>query len=136
MKPLISDPTDHSPKIVLDPDQDRFEISGISRPEDVREFYYPVLDWIKEFCSNAVEKKTYRYDETHPVVFKILLTYFNSSSAKFLYDILEAFNHLSKKGVAVRIEWFYDKEDTDMLEAGQEMAEMVEMPFEFVVRNP
>ncbi len=49
MEPLRIEKTAKTPWIILDPYNDNFEISGISRPENVREFYFPVINWLIEF---------------------------------------------------------------------------------------
>jgi hypothetical protein len=60
------------------------------------------------------------------------LAYFNSSSAKFFYDIFAELKRLSENDVRVIVEWFYDEEDLDQKDAGSDIAAMVEMEFSFI----
>ena len=46
MEALILEEADDSPKVILDPDNNAFEISGKSLPEHVIGFYQPILDWL------------------------------------------------------------------------------------------
>ena len=53
MKTLLFEASDTTPKILFDLQNFYFEISGHSRPEDVRAFYRPVIDWLREFTDNV-----------------------------------------------------------------------------------
>ena len=58
------------------------------------------------------------------------MTYFNtSSSRRFLeiFDLLEDYKK-SKNG-NVTVNWYYEKDDVDMLESGEEYAEDVDLAF-------
>ena len=46
METLRIEQTDDSPLVILDQEDNQFEISGKSLPEDVVDFYQPVLDWL------------------------------------------------------------------------------------------
>ncbi len=114
--------TDDTPHIILDPDNDLFEISGLSLPEDVTSFYEPVLTWLDEYAQSP-NKKT---------VFTFKLVYFNTASSKLLLDILMKLEHMHEDGKSVLIKWFYPEDDEDMQEAGEEYADIVDVPFEQV----
>ena len=132
MKSLIIEATKNTPKIILDPGKNVFEISDVSGPENVQTFYYPVLEWLEKFKTKIVDEKNFIYDKVNPLNFKIKLSYFNSSSAKFLYDILNVFKDIQTESQHVKIYWFFQKGDVDMKEAGEDMSEMVGIPFHYV----
>ena len=52
MEKFIIEPTANSPRIVLDPEKRTFEFSGESRPENVRKFYLPVLEWLEAYTGS------------------------------------------------------------------------------------
>ena len=54
------------------------------------------------------------------------LFYFNSSSAKFLFDFFEFFEEKAAEGLTVKIKWNYREDDDTMLEAGEDFAEDME----------
>ena len=56
MEPLSIKSTEDTPKIILDPLKELFEISGRSLPEDVNQFYKPVIDWFKDYLDNPNPK--------------------------------------------------------------------------------
>jgi len=114
--------TEDTPKIILDAENEIMEISGRSLPEDVSSFYEPVLNWLNEYAENP-KKKT---------VFNFKLTYFNTASSKLLLDILMKLEEMHEKGQDVLIRWHFPEDDEDMAEAGEEYAEIVDVPFEQV----
>ena len=114
--------TEDTPKIILDAENELMEISGRSLPEDVSSFYEPVLNWLGEYAENP-KKKT---------IFNFKLTYFNTASSKLLLDILMKLEEMHEKGLDVLIRWHYPEDDEDMAEAGEEYADIVDVPFEQV----
>ena len=81
MENLLIQATGITPKISFDIDQKVFEISGESRPENVKDFFDPILSWLNSYFNNLIS------NDLH--TFKIKLEYFNSSSAKYLLSLLK-----------------------------------------------
>jgi len=136
MESLRIEKTDKTPGIILDAYNDNFEISGNSLPENVREFYFPVINWLIEFEKEVLDKKVIKFDKTHPLNFKFKMNYFNSSSTKFLYDIMRGLIRFHEKGHVIRILWYFETEDEDMKYAGEEMSELLNVPFQFIETPP
>ena len=109
--------TEDTPRILLDKKAGIMEISGRSLPEDSTEFYKPVLDWIEGYATNPNPSTTF--------IFK--LEYFNTASSKLILDVLYALEDINN----IKVHWYFQEEDEDMEEAGQEFSELVEIPFEF-----
>jgi hypothetical protein len=112
--------TEDTPNVVLDAAENVMEISGRSLPEDVSSFYGPILNWLADYVKNPNPK----------TVFNFKLVYFNTASSKLILDILMKLEELNKKGNEVLVKWFYPEDDEDMQEAGNEYADIVEIPFE------
>lgn len=83
------------------------DISGDSYMEDPYTFYLPLMIKIKEYLSNKENKKFTLNN-------KIL--YLNTSSNKCLYEIIETLKKFKEKGLNIKINWFYDPEDLDIVE--------------------
>ncbi len=132
MKPYILKSSELIPGVIFDADNNNFEMSGSSRPEDVRDLFYPMIEWLKEFGEEIAQGKYTRYSKEKSLIFKVKMEYFNSSSAKFMYDIFEELNIIHKSGIPLEIHWYFDEEDDDMREAGEEMQDLVDMEFQFV----
>lgn len=114
--------TEDTPKVILDPGSEIFEISGRSLPEDVASFYDPILNWLDEYIENPLDK----------TIFNFKLVYFNTASSKLLLDILMKLEGLMEKDKEVLVKWHFPEEDEDMEEAGEEYADIVDVPFEQV----
>ena len=115
--------TDDTPSVVLDKASGQFEISGRSLPEDVNQFYEPILDWIDQYAE----------DPNDHTEFSFKLEYFNTASSKVILDILLKFEEIFEGGKEVVVKWHYHEDEEDMLEAGEEYADIVEIPFDYVL---
>lgn len=120
METLRIEQTDDSPLVILDQEDNQFEISGKSLPEDVVDFYQPMLDWLN----------TYREKPLSKTVFNLKLIYFNTASSKMIMDILMILEDMVVEGHDVVIRWHSLQSDEDMQEAGKEYEEMIDVPFE------
>jgi len=113
--------TDDTPNVILDKENGKFEISGRSLPEDVNVFYEPIMNWIDGYSESPNELTEFNFK----------LEYFNTASSKIILDILLKFEEIVEGGNNVKILWCYHEEEEDMLEAGEEYADIVEIPFEY-----
>jgi hypothetical protein len=120
MEVLRIAPTDDSPEVVMDQEGNHFEISGKSLPEDVVDFYQPVLNWLAKY-GEAPNPKT---------EFVFSLIYFNTASSKMILDILMILEEMVEQGHDVLVKWLSLDSDEDMQEAGREYEEMIDVPFE------
>lgn len=132
MDALYIAPTDDSPEVTLDPKEHNFKIAGESRPENPWGFYGQILSWLNEYekilywLRENLNEKSVRAPGFD---FVFELDYFNSSSAKYLMDIIIFLNGLEKKGYAIKIIWLCDELDDDMMDAGKEFEELVGFKF-------
>ena len=127
MESLIIEATGITPKITFDPVNRIFEISGESRPENVREFFEPIIKWLEDYCLELTSM-----GNIDPLIFRIFMEYFNSSSAKYFLYITKKLQNFVASGIPVTVEWCYISEDEDMKETGEEMQNMSKIPFTFV----
>ena len=132
MQKLFISPTPLTPEIHFSPEENIFMLRGTSSPEDVRALYYPVIEWIKTFINNVIKEEIKIFSPENPLKFQVDLDYFNSSSAKFLYDIFMELKRLSLSGIPIIVEWYHDDEDIDMKEAGSDLAFLAEMDFTYI----
>ena len=114
--------TDDTPGIILDADNKIFQISGRSMPEDVTAFYEPLLMWLEEYAE-VVDSK---------IIFEFKLEYFNTASSKLLLDVLMKLEEMFEDGKEVSVKWYFPDDDEDMEEAGEEYADIVDVPIELV----
>lgn len=131
MKKLYIAATKNTPEINLSPEDNIFLLSGHSAPEDVRALYYPVIEWFSDYAAQIRNNPSIHTYE-NPLVMKIDLRYFNSSSAKFIYDIIIVLKNIHQTGVPIAVEWHYDHDDNDMFEAGRDISDIAELRFDFI----
>lgn len=122
MENFFLNATPKTPRINFDINQGVFEISGRSIPENSIEFYRPLLSWLDDYIQEPHESTR----------LKIILEYFNTSSSKCLVEIFRRLEVLHKKGQELQIDWYYEKEDEDILESGQDFKDIMKLPIEMV----
>jgi len=120
LKPLLIEATEDTPKVLLDQQQGLFEITGRSFPEDASKFYFPVLSWIGEYVQEPCSRTLFHFN----------LEYFNSTSIKQLLEILLRLEEIAATGNEVKIVWNYGANDELMAAKGEEIQNMVNLPFE------
>jgi hypothetical protein len=135
MEKLIIEPGRRTPGIKFSPGENIFYIRGTSSPEDARKMYCPVVEWINKFIEEILNSGVKTYNNENPIRFQIDLNYFNSSSAKFLFDILVGLKKLQPAGIPVIIEWYYEKGDNDEKEGGIDFSHLVEMEFTLIPKS-
>lgn len=107
------------PKIIFDKQKGIFSISGTSRPEHPTQFYAPVLEWMKNYLTNPNSK----------TVLEINIEYFNTSTSKVFLDLFELLEEAANRGIEVHVNWYYVPDDEEMMEAGEELLELVSLPY-------
>ena len=122
MNALIIKEQEGTPKIILDKDNQRFEVSGNSLPEDIIGFYLPIYKWFEEYMK----------DPNQHTKLVIKLNYFNSSSSKAILDIITNLAELTYKGFQVEVEWHYLEMDDDNLQTGKEFEGFAKIPFTYI----
>jgi len=115
--------TPKTPTISFDANTGIIEIKGRSIPENSIEFYKPLVDWLDKFADVA----------QGVVNVNIQLEYFNTSSSKCILDVFKKLENLQNKNRAqVVINWYYEEDDEDMLEAGEDYQSILKIPFNMV----
>lgn len=122
MDDLIIKATPETPAVTFVPAKGIFEISGFSLPENVISFYKPVVDWLEEYFKSANGETL--------VTFKI--KYFNTASSKMLTRIFLRLEEMNDSGKPVKVNWYYNEEDEEMMEAGEEFKEIINLPIEII----
>jgi len=111
--------TDDTPGIILDAENEIFEIIGRSLPENVNQFYEPILNWLDEY-SKSPNPET---------IFIFKLTYFNTASSKLILEIMLKLDKMFQEGKDIEIKWLVPMDDEDNEEAGEEFKDLLELPF-------
>ena len=119
MEDLIIARTAKTPEVSFLALDKTMTLLGRSIPENSIQFFEPLLAWTESFCKSCEGKV-----EVH-----VKLEYFNTSSSKCLMDLLKKLEQCS---CAAEVYWYYEEEDEDMQEAGEDYAAIIQLPFKLV----
>ena len=114
--------TSETPEVKLDRIKGEIKFSGRSLPEDAKSFYKPIKNWLSLYIENPVKG-------THAI---FAYEYFNTASSKIILEMLDLLKLAELKDDQLKIEWHYLEDDDDMLEAGEDFAEIADLEFDFV----
>ena len=119
MEHLYVEGTKMTPNVILDSDKKVYSITGNSRPENPLQFYKPIFEWLTNYLEKTEEK----------MVFEVQLDYFNTSTSKVLLDLFELFEKFAETK-DIHVVWYYESDDEEMQEAGEELLDLVELSHE------
>lgn len=131
MQNLIIPETDFTPRVSFIFDSGHLELSGVSRPEDVADFYEEPLHWLGELENSILGKSEIKY-QFEKLNFEIRLSYYNSSSSKYLIMMLKHIKNIIDGGISVNVDWFYEEGDDKMMEDGEDLADAVDLEFNYI----
>lgn len=114
--------TPKTPTVNFDANSGKIEIKGRSIPENSIEFYKPLVDWLEEYGNTPKELTEVN----------VQLEYFNTSSSKCILDVFKKLEAIAKAGNEVIINWYYEEDDEDMLEAGEDYQSIIRIPFKMI----
>ena len=119
---LIMDASPKTPSVKFDPTSGKLELRGRSIPENSIEFYKPLNDWIDQYGEQPQKETTV----------DIKLEYFNTSSSKCILDLFKKMERLNGGSTSVHINWYFEEDDEDMEEAGEDYQAIIKLPFTMI----
>ncbi|MCE3296291.1 MAG: protein of unknown function DUF1987-containing protein [Crocinitomicaceae bacterium] len=122
MENLILEGSAKTPSVTFNSNEGKLELKGRSIPENSVEFYKPLNDWIDSY-GNSPKAQT---------VVDIKLEYFNTSSSKCILDLFKKLEGINGKGTEVSINWYFEEDDEDMEEAGEDYQAIISLPFKII----
>jgi len=122
MEPIIIEGSPKTPTVHFDANEGVFKLEGRSIPENSVEFYKPLVDWLDKYKEGPLPR----------TVVEIKLEYFNTSSSKCILDVFKKLELIHKSKNEVEIKWYYEEDDEDMLEAGEDYESIIRVPFEMI----
>ena len=122
MENLQIEKTSRTPSISFDAEKGLLEIKGMSIPQNSKEFYKPILQWIEQYSQNPKSK----------TVMIVRFNLYNTATAKHITDMFKTFEALHKKGHDIKIQWQYEQGDESYELDGKDFAEWFDVPIEVV----
>jgi hypothetical protein len=111
-----------TPSIHFDAAAGKLELKGRSIPENSVEFYKPLNDWIDTYGKMPVPQTSV----------DVKLEYFNTSSSKCILDLFKKLESIAGERTAVTVNWYFEEDDEDMEEAGQDYQAIIGLPFNII----
>ena len=108
-----------TPTVNFNSNEGTLEIKGRSIPENSIEFYKPLIDWIEQYSRSPQSSTSVN----------IQLEYFNTSSSKCILDLFKKLEAIKEN---IIINWYYEEDDEDMLEAGEDYDAIINIPFKMI----
>ncbi len=122
MEAISIEGTAKTPTVKFDAQAGIFEIKGRSIPENSIEFYKPLVDWLDEYGKGPLPLTQVN----------VQLEYFNTSSSKCILDVFKKLEAINKGKSEVIVNWYYEEDDEDMLEAGEDYESIIRVPFKMI----
>lgn len=111
--------TNNTPLVELDHDKGAIKISGKIISENPMSFFDQLDTMLDRYTS--LKKPS--------ITANIYLDYFNSVSSKGFLKFLRKIISMQDSGAKVEINWYYQKDDVELKEAGEDYAFILQYPF-------
>lgn len=121
MEKVFIEPTRTTPMINFDPDEGLLEMKGRSSPENSIQFYHKIMENLEQFAVSGGSHFTAN----------IAFEYFNTSSSKCLFDVFKRICKIENSGKEITVNWYYEEGDEDMMEAGEDYSDLLDLDFNF-----
>jgi hypothetical protein len=111
-----------TPEVLFDSANGQLLLKGRSIPENSIEFYKPLNDWIDAYAESPKDTTT----------IEVKLEYFNTSSSKCILDLFKKLEKIGASGSQVTVNWYFEEDDEDMEEAGEDYQAIIKLPFKMI----
>ncbi|MEO9806496.1 MAG: DUF1987 domain-containing protein [Reichenbachiella sp.] len=111
-----------TPSVYFNPKKELLDLRGKSSPENPLSFYGSLL----------LNMDRYAKSSTGNITVNLAFEYFNTSSSKCIFNLLRKLENFDQQGKRVIVNWYYEDEDDDMLEAGEDFSSFFGYEFNFV----
>lgn len=110
--------TAETPLVIYNKGTATLEMKGRSILKDVTDFYLPVMQW---FNFILIQK---------PPAFRAVfaMEYFNTHSSRVLLEMVRNMEKLQNAGGKVLIDWYYEEEDEEMKDFGEDLGHITRVP--------
>jgi len=122
MENLVISGSAKTPAIDFNAESGSMLLQGRSIPENSIEFYKPLNDWLDAYAEQPVGI----------TVVDVRLEYFNTSSSKCILDFFKRLEQMNGSNTEVKVNWYFETDDEDMQEAGEDYEAIVGLPFTII----
>jgi hypothetical protein len=117
------EPTNTTLGVLFDPSSRQMFLKGVSYPSNPITFFQPLIDAVEIYVS---------LEDRHVFTVNFHISYFNTSSSTYLYRLMELFEKLNRKFKNVKVIWYYEDEDDDVLDAWKSITSDIDLSIKMV----
>lgn len=121
MERLEFQPSAKTPYILLDP-SGKIQFRGRSIPENVASCYEHILTWMEGYFITPAPETTV----------DIEMEYLNSGTSKYILKILKIVKDIESKGLKIKVNWFFEEGDDDIMERGEYYAAILDIKINLI----
>jgi len=122
MENLTLEGSAKTPTVDFNAAKGTLELKGRSIPENSIEFFKPLNDWVESYGKSPQAQTEVN----------IKLEYFNTSSSKCILDFFKKLEVINGKSTNVNINWYFEEDDEDMEEAGEDYGAILNLTFKMI----
>jgi hypothetical protein len=115
-------PTKNTPEITLNP-EGIIRIKGRSMIDNVIQFSKEMDIWVNKYI----------YDPADLTCVDFYMEYLNTNNLIFYISLLKKIETVKLKNKKFMVNWYYDEGDEDIIEKGEHISSVVEVPFNFIM---
>jgi hypothetical protein len=122
---LSIDATETTPLVDFNSKTNVLLMKGCSVPDNGFEFYSPIFTWLDNYLATNPEH----------ITMNIQLDYFNTTSSKFIFEMLKRIKGYTGDKIPLSVNWFYSAGDEDIEEAGKIYSDVMNIPFALIAQE-
>ena len=113
--------TKNTPEIVLDP-SGKIQIKGRSISGEVKALPAEVEIWLDSYLQNPGDL----------TLIEIYLDYIGGFNSGYYMEIVRKIKAVLQQNRKLAVNWYYEEDDEDMLEAGEDYESIIRVPFKMI----
>lgn len=117
MNAVLIESTKFSPEVFFDKKNGIITFKGKMYPANATEFFAPIHEMVIEYIKSNPS-----------LTLNFHLNYINSSSTKLVIRLFEDLDLYQENGKQILVNWYHDELDDDMIEVGEDISELVNIP--------
>ena len=124
MKRINIKPSKTSPQVSFDVTNGSLLLKGRSLLNNAHDFYQPIYTALDEVTNFTKQLNV-----------DFMMDYYNTSSTKCIFQIFKKLGVLKNNDYDVNINWYYQEDDLDHIEIGEDFESILDMRFNFVLNG-